>query len=183
MTNNALKIPINSTVRNNSTAKSNPLPNRSDVYNDSRMLDVDNRIKERRRFRRADLHWEQIPRANAPNKLLQEKAVNLLSTIVSKLQNKEEVVLNHSHLTQITQCEKDQNVNLLKQLADILDISYHAKVTIRGKVFRCSYIIRHTETGYAVIDNEAVLLTQPHFVGKKSVAPKTLELGGDNGNA
>jgi hypothetical protein len=183
MTNNALKTPINSTVSNNSTAKNNQLHNRSNIYNDSQTLNLDNHIKKKRRFRQTDLHWGQIPRANDPSKSLQEKAVNLLSTIVSKLQNKKVIILNHSHLTQITKCKKDQNVNLLKQIANIFDITYHTKITINSKVHRYCYVIKHTEAGCAIIENVSVLLAQHHFVGKKSVAPKTLELGGDNGNA
>jgi histidyl-tRNA synthetase len=169
MTSNAKKTPINSTYCSNSTAQSN--------------ASESCKHKRKKTSRRTLLHWYQIPRANAPNKLLQEKAVNLLSAIVSKLQNKEEVVLNHSHLIQITKCKKDQNVNLLKQLDDILGIKFHATITIRGSIYYNCYVIQHTEAGRAIIENASVLLAQHYFLGTKSVAPKKQELGGDNGNA
>jgi hypothetical protein len=111
------------------------------------------------------LHWEQIPRGNNPSKPLQEKAVNLLAVIVHKLQKTEVVTLNHNYLSRITKCGKDQNVNLLRQLDDVLDIYFHAKVTIGKTIHRNCYVIQHTEKGRAIIENPEVLLTQKHFVG------------------
>jgi hypothetical protein len=171
MTNNVLKTPIYSTNCSNSTEKETQRLHRANIYDDSRVLDFDNHIKKKRRFSQSDLHWRQIPRANNPTKPLQNKAVNLLSTIVFKLQRKETIILNHNYLSRITHCAKDQNVNLLKQLADILDIKFHAKITMGGAIYYNCYIIKHTDLGRAIIENSALLLAQHHFVGKKSVTP------------
>ena len=144
---------------------------RSNINNQARVIDFDNHVKKKKRFSYTPLHWKQIPRANNPNKALQSKAVSLLSTIVFKLQKNEVVVLNHNYLSRITDCEKDQNVNLLKQLADVLDITFSAKIIINGKIRRNSYVIKHTEKGYKIIKNAEVLFAQKHFVGKVAVTP------------
>jgi hypothetical protein len=183
MTINAIKTSPSSIYRSNSTGKDNQEPNHTNIYNESRILDFDNPIKKKRRFSQVERHWGQIPRANNPKKPLQEKAVNLLFTIVFKLQKKEQIILSHNYFSRITHCAKDQNVNLLKQLDDILDIKFHAKITIRGSTYYNCYVIKHTEAGRAIIENASVLLAQHYFLGTKSAAPKKQELGGNNGNA
>ena len=144
-------------------------PNRSNIYDKARVLDFDKHIKKQERFRYTKLHWEQIPRANNPKKPLSPKAVNLLAVIVHKLRKSEVVVLNQNYLSRITDCERDQNINLLSQISDVLDISFHVKTTITGKINRNSYVIKHTEKGQAIIESAEVLLTQKHFVGKVAV--------------
>jgi hypothetical protein len=141
------------------------------IYDKSRIIDFDQHRKNKERFRNNKLHWEQIPRANNPGKPLQEKAVNILATAVHKLRKMEIITLNHNYLSRITKCAKDQNVNLLKQLSDVLDISFHAKTTINNKIYRNCYVIKHTQKGRDVIENPKVLLAQKHFVGNKAVIP------------
>lgn len=143
----------------------------TNIYNQVRILDFDDHRKKKKRFRNSDLHWEQIPRANDPSKPLQDKAVNLLAVIVHKLNKNEVIVLNHNYLSRITKCKKDQNVNLLKQLADVLDISFYTKTIINGKIHRNCYVIKHTEKGRAIIENPEILLAQKHFVGTRAVTP------------
>lgn len=127
--------------------------------------------KKQELFRHSKLHWEQIPRANDPSRPLQEKAINLLAVIVHKLNDKEVVILNHDYLSRVTKCRKDQNVNLLKQLDDVLDISFHPKITIGNIKYKNSYAIKHTQDGRRIIKSKAVLLTQKHFVGKTAITP------------
>ena len=143
----------------------------ANIYDQARILDFDEHRKKKKRFRNSDLHWEQIPRANAPSKPLQDKAVNLLATIVHKLRKDEVVVLNHNYLSRITKSARDQNVNLLKQLDDVLDISFYTKITINGKIHRNCYVIKHTQKGRAIIENPEILLSQKHFVGTRAVTP------------
>jgi hypothetical protein len=141
----------------------------SDIYDELRVVAFDDYVTAKQRFSKSDLHWKQVPRANNPKKPLQGKAVDLLSTIVFKLRKKEVITLNHNYLSRITNCKKDQNVNLLKQLADILDIKFHAKITIGGSTYYNCYVIKHTEAGRPIIENASVLLAQHHFVGTKAV--------------
>ena len=142
-----------------------------DIYDQSRINAFDELRKSKARFRNNQLHWEQIPRANDPSKPLQEKAANILATIVHKLRKAPVVTLNHNYLSRLTKCAKDQNVNLLKQLADILDISFHAKTIIDDKIYRNCYVIKHTLKGQSIIENSSVLLKQKHFVGSRAVTP------------
>ena len=146
-------------------------PNRSNIYDKARILDFDKHIKKQERFRYTKLHWEQIPRANNPKKPLSPKAVNLLAVIVHKLRKNEVITLNQNYLSRITACERDQNINLLSQISDVVDISFYVKTTITGKISRNSYVIKHTEKGQAIIESAEVLLTQKHFVGKLAITP------------
>ena len=141
------------------------------IYSKSRIVEFDEYVKKKRRFRHTELHWGQIPRANNPNKPLQSKAVNLLSTIVHKLRKNEVVTLNQNYLSRITNCAKDQNINLLKQIANVLDISFHAKIVINDKIHRNCYVIKHTQNGKEIIENAEVLLTQKHFIGVVAITP------------
>ena len=127
--------------------------------------------KKQELFRSSRLHWEQIPRANDPSRPLQEKAINLLAVIVHKLSKTEVVILNNEYLSRITKCKKSQNVNLLKQLDDVLDISFHPKIIIGNVKYKNSYAIKHTQDGRRIIKSKAVLLTQKHFVGKTAITP------------
>jgi len=54
--------------------------------------------------------------------------------------------------------------NLLKQLGDILDITFHAKLVIGNNIYRNCYAIKHTEMGRALIENSDAVLTKKHFV-------------------
>ena len=144
------------------------------IYNEARILDFDEHIKKKRRFRQTELHWAQIPRANDPSKPLQEKAVNLLSTVVHKLKKKKVVVLNQNYISRITKCEHDQNNNILKQLYDILEIQFHHKIIINGKIRRNVHTFEHTEKGRAIIEKPHALFIKKHFVGKKLVNPVIL---------
>ena len=157
-------------MSNTSLAQSNEL-NRSNIHDKARVLDFDKHIKKQERFRYTKLHWEQIPRANNPKKPLQEKAVNLLAVLVHKLRKSKVVVLNQNYLSRITKCGRDQNINLLNQLSDVVDISFHVKTTITGKISRNSYVIKHTEKGHAIIEDAEVLLAQNHFLGSVAVTP------------
>ena len=144
------------------------------IYNEARILDFDEHIKKKRRFRQTELHWAQIPRANDPSKPLQEKAVNLLSTVVHKLKKKKVVVLNQNYISRITKCEHDQNNNILKQLYNILEIQFHHKIIINGKIRRNVRTFEHTEKGRAIIEKPHVVFMKKHFVGKKLVNPVIL---------
>jgi hypothetical protein len=150
------------------------------IYSESRVANFDDYVKKKDRFRHTLLHWHQIPRANNPKKPLQEKAVNLLALIFHKLRKSEILTLNHNYLSKITRCKQDQNVNILRQLDDLLDIVFYSKVSINDQVFHNCYVIKHTKQGYPIIKTKAVLLTQNHFVGKVAKAPKIKKLGGVN---
>ena len=154
--------------------------NLKNIYSESRVANFDNYVKKKDRFRHTLLHWHQIPRANNPKKPLQEKAVNLLALIFYKLRKSEIVTLNHNYFSKITHCEQDQNVNLLRQLDNVLDIVFYSKVTINDQVFRNCYVIKHTKQGYPIIKTKATLLAQNHFVGKVAKSPKIKKSGGVN---
>jgi hypothetical protein len=157
-------------MSNTSLAQNNK-PIRPNIYDKTRVLDFDKYISKKNRYSQVPSHWKQIPRANNPKKPLSPKAVNLLAVIVHKLRKNEVITLNQNYLSRITDRERDQNINLLSQISDVVDISFHAKTTIAGKISRNSYVIKHTEKGQAIIESAEVLLTQNHFVGKVAATP------------
>ena len=157
--------------------------NLKNIYSESRVANFDDYVKKKDRFRHTLLHWHQIPRANNPNKPLQSKAVNLLALIFHKLRKSEIVTLNHNYLSRITLCEKDQNVNILRQLDNLLDIVFYSKITINGQIFRNCYVIKHTETGREIIQNSEILLKKKHFVGKIAANPIKQTLAEDQKEA
>ena len=157
--------------------------NLKNIYSESRVANLDDYVKKKDRFRHTLLHWHQIPRANNPNKPLQSKAVNLLALIFHKLRKSEIVTLNHNYLSRITLCEKDQNVNILRQLDNLLDIVFYSKITINGQIFRNCYVIKHTETGREIIQNSEILLKKKHFVGKIAANPIKQTLAEDQKEA
>jgi hypothetical protein len=100
-----------------------------------------NKIKQR--SLKINPKWRNILRANDRKKVLQEKAVTLLATLVDRLQEKYAITLNHRYLNEITKCSKDQNRDFLTQLTDVLDISYHPSIIINGEKYLNLYVVKH----------------------------------------
>ena len=150
------------------------------IYSESRVTNFDDYVKKKDRFRHTLLHWHQIPRANNPKKPLQNNALNILSVVVFKLKMQKIVVLNQNYLSRVTQCKSDQNANLVKQLTSILDIKFHRKIIIEGKINRNVYVFQHTKNGQEVLNNSSVLLSQIHFVGKLATNPAKSIVKEDN---
>jgi hypothetical protein len=154
-------------------------PNRPDIKT-IRIIDYDKHIAKQVRFDYTRPHWKQIPRANDASKTLPLNTVAILGVIVAGLNKGGTIAIKHKCLSMITYCSNSQNANLLKQLADILDISYHTKVIIEGKAHFNYFLIRHTEKGYPIIQTKAALLTQYHFVGSVAKTPRKQKSGGSN---
>ena len=66
---------------------------------------------------------------------LSEKALKLLKAVLEKLFKGETVLLNHKYISKITRCHPNQNNNILKELARILDIKYHRLLKVNGVYF------------------------------------------------
>ena len=101
--------------------------------------------KEKARYRKSYIDWDKIKRANQTN-FCREKAKNLskdakaiLAPVIQKLEKGERVFLNHKYISTITECERGQNRNIIKQLETVLDITYHNSITHEGKKHRHSY--------------------------------------------
>jgi hypothetical protein len=101
--------------------------------------------EEKARYRKSYIDWDKIKRANQ-NNFCREKAKNLskdakaiLAPVIQKLEKGERVILNHKYISTITECERGQNRNIIKQLETVLDITYHNSITHEGKKHRHSY--------------------------------------------
>jgi hypothetical protein len=101
-----------------------------------------NKKKIKQRSLKINPKWRNILRANDGKKVIQEKAVDLLATLVDRLQEKYAITLNHRYLNEITKCSKDQNRDLLTQLSDVLAISYHPSIIINGKKYHNLYVVK-----------------------------------------
>jgi hypothetical protein len=101
--------------------------------------------KEKARYRKSYIDWDKIQRANRGNfsrekaKKLSKDAKAILAPVIQKLEKGERVFLNHKYISTITQCERGQNRNIIKQLETVLDITYHNSITHDGKKHRHSY--------------------------------------------
>ncbi|MBM3467782.1 MAG: hypothetical protein FJX70_08155 [Alphaproteobacteria bacterium] len=102
--------------------------------------------EEKARYRKSYIEWDKIKRANRKIKPVRQKsfflsspASKLLSAVIGKLRQGERVFLNHKYISTFTLVERRQNQNIIKELADILDITYHNSVTHNNKKYRYSY--------------------------------------------
>ena len=102
--------------------------------------------EEKARYRKSYINWDKIKRANRKIKPIRQKsfflsspANKLLSAVIGKLRQGERVFLNHKYISTLTFVERRQNQNIIKELADILDINYHNSITVDGKNYRYSY--------------------------------------------
>lgn len=124
--------------------------------------------EEKARYRKSYLEWDKIKRANRKIKPIRQKsfflsspANKLLSAVIGKLRQGERVFLNHKYISTFTLVERRQNQNIIKELADILDITYHNSVTHNNKKYRYSY-----EFGYKQQNLENTTFIE-YSIGKK----------------
>lgn len=117
----------------------------------TRLYYVDKKTNKQKRlsdniFR--DLQY--ITRANDPSKKISLKARNLLTNLLQmilKNPHKEEFV-DHAFLSQITEVNSSrQNINLLEQISDIINFTYHSYINFHGKSRTYGYLIKLTEDG------------------------------------
>jgi len=108
--------------------------------------------EEKARYRKSYIEWDKIKRANQKIKPIRQKsfflsspANKLLSAVMGKLIKGERVFLNHKYISTFTFVERRQNIRIIKELADILDISYHNSITYNGKKYRFSYEFSYKE--------------------------------------
>jgi len=124
--------------------------------------------EEKARYRKSYIDWDKIKRANRKIKPIRQKsfflsspANKLLSAVIGKLRQGERVFLNHKYISTFTLVERRQNQNIIKELADILDITYHNSVTHNNKKYRYSY-----EFGYKQQNLENTTFIE-YSIGKK----------------
>ena len=124
--------------------------------------------EEKARYRKSYIEWDKIKRANRKIKPIRQKsfflsspANKLLSAVIGKLRQSERVFLNHKYISTFTLVERRQNQNIIKELADILDITYHNSVTHNNKKYRYSY-----EFGYKQQNLENTTFIE-YSIGKK----------------
>ena len=124
--------------------------------------------EEKARYRKSYIEWDKIKRANKKINPVRQKsfflsspANKLLSAVIGKLRQGERVFLNHKYISTFTLVERRQNQNIIKELADILDITYHNSVTHNNKKYRYSY-----EFGYKQQNLENTTFIE-YSIGKK----------------
>jgi len=105
---------------------------------------------------------QYITRPNDRNRKISLKArsllVNLLQ-IILKSSHKEEFV-DHNFLSQITEVgSSKQNANLLDQISDIIEVTYHTAINFHGKRRTYGYVVKLTEDGYEKAKNPVAFYT------------------------
>ena len=130
---------------------------------DARLYYLDKKTNRHKRlsdniFR--DLQY--VTRPNDRKKRISLKARNLLTNLLQmilKNPHKEEFV-DHKFLSQITEVySSKQNANLLDQISDIIDSTYHSYINFYGKNRTYGYVIKLTEDGYERAKNPVAFYT------------------------
>ena len=130
---------------------------------DARLYYLDKKTNRHKRlsdniFR--DLQY--VTRPNDRKKRISLKARNLLTNLLQmilKNPHKDEFV-GHKFLSQITEVySSKQNVNLLDQISDIIDSTYHSYINFYGKNRTYGYVIKLTEDGYERAKNPVAFYT------------------------
>ncbi len=105
---------------------------------------------------------QYVTRPNDRKKRISLKARNLLTNLLQmilKNPHKEEFV-DHKFLSQITEVySSKQNANLLDQISDIIDSTYHSYINFYGKNRTYGYVIKLTEDGYERAKNPVAFYT------------------------
>lgn len=130
---------------------------------DARLYYLDKKTNRHKRlsdniFR--DLQY--VTRPNDRRRKISLKARNLLTNLIQmilKNPHKEEFV-DHKFLSQITEVySSKQNANLLDQISDIIDSTYHSYINFYGKHKTYGYVIKLTEDGYERAKNPVAFYT------------------------
>ena len=130
---------------------------------DARLYYLDKKTNRHKRlsdniFR--DLQY--VTRPNDRKKRISLKARNLLTNLLQmilKNPHKDEFV-DHKFLSQITEVyTSKKNANLLDQISDIIDSTYHSYINFYGKHKTYGYVIKLTEDGYERAKNPVAFYT------------------------
>jgi len=114
-------------------------------------------------YRKSYIAWDKLERANKPNnytektRYLSKNAKALLSVIYQKLKKQPILLLNHKYISTITNSGSRQNQNIIKELDQLLDISYHRSVeNHKGKKYQYVYKFIHKEV-YKISSTQEVI--------------------------
>ncbi len=101
-------------------------------------------------YRKSYIAWDKLERANKPNnytektKYLSKNAKALLSVVYQKLKKQPVLLLTHKYISTITCSGSRQNQNVVRELDEILDISYHRSTEDhKGKKYEYVYKFIH----------------------------------------
>lgn len=132
------------------------------------------------KYRKTQIQWEHIPRANQPNKNLAEKTIKIISVTVPKINAQGYAIYTHAYLTKITRCKQDQNTNLLKQISHVFNIKAHKSIVIDGKKYRNVYVIKKHENTFQILDNPKVFFSEEsNHISCNRVSRKSNEKKGE----
>ena len=98
------------------------------------------------RYRKSFIVWDGLERANKKKEAVHRKsskisknASALMAPVIQTLKRGKRFVVNHKYITSITNTDKRQNLNIINELQDVFDITYHAHIIVNGKSYYRSY--------------------------------------------
>lgn len=132
------------------------------IYYFNKKTSSDERI-----FDRVYRDLKYCTRANKPEKLLSKAAQLLLANIVEMLQRSpdKKIFLDHEMISDITSCQNRQNINLLKELNDIINFQYHNFLRFEGRNCAYGYSIEFTRDGEERATNPAAFYSFERSIG------------------
>ena len=114
-------------------------------------------------YRKSYIAWDKLERANKPNnytektQYLSKNAKALLSVVYQKLKRQPVLLLNHKYISTITGARSRQNQNVINELSELLDISYHRSTKDhKGKKYEYVYKFTHKRV-YADSSGETMI--------------------------
>lgn len=123
------------------------------------------------KYRKIQIQWEYIPRANcSKGKVVAEKSIKILSDAYYKLQKQDYVIYNHAYLSKLTKCKHEQNARLLRQLGLVFNIHFFKFKIIDRKIYRNIYIIQPHENTFEILNN-----TKNYFAKRVTTTPQKTE--------
>jgi len=134
-----------------------------DTPKSSRLYYIDKKTNRKKRIT-DNIHRDLqcILRATDRTKNIPLKVRNLLINLVEMILRSphKEIFVDHKFLSQLTEVKSSkQNANLLAQINDILDSTYHNAINFHGKRRTYGYVVKFTEDGYERAKNPVAFYT------------------------
>ena len=132
-------------------------------------------------YRKSYIAWDKLERANKPDnytektKYLSKNAKALLSVVYQKLKRQPVLLLNHKYISTITGAGSRQNQNVINELNELLNISYHRSAEDhKGKKYEYVYKFTHKKvhtdsSGDGMKKKISVSITPSTYIDKNNI--------------
>lgn len=107
----------------------------------------------KQQYKKVPNSWKFIRRFDEPEKVLSEKAVNILSAAMYQVNKYGQAILTHKVLKEITDRKKRQNCNLVRQLGFVFNLEFSRCLIENNKKYNDAYKLILTEKAEEILEN------------------------------